>query len=102
MPPTAPDATPVAIGQHYASNTSKTTIRVLNIDHDYYLGPSAWVENTTTPRRQRWVSLRKLHTDGRTRRTGYSLLTGRSASNHATAVPSHSTEESPGQRGQVR
>lgn len=65
--------TDVQPGQTYTSNTGGSPIRVVQVDRSYYLGASAWVENTDGPKRARWVSLRKLHADDKPRKTDYTL-----------------------------
>jgi hypothetical protein len=66
--------TAVEPGQTYTSNTGGAPVRVVRIDRSYYLGPSAWIEYLDG-KRGRWVTMRKLHTDGKPRRSGYTLIT---------------------------
>ena len=61
-------------GQVYINSGSGSSVRVTEVDHGYYLGPSARVE-TLEGKRGRWVSLRKFHTSA-DRKTGYRLLNG--------------------------
>ncbi|WP_433701747.1 hypothetical protein [Nocardiopsis sp. CA-288880] len=59
-------------GQTYINNKSGGTVRVVRIGRSYYLGPSAWIEGLDG-KRGRWKTLAALHTDGKPRKSGYSL-----------------------------
>lgn len=69
--------TAVQPGQIYESAPDRDRvvrrIRVLRVAPGHTARPSAYVENVDGPKRPRWIALDKLHTNGKARRTGYSL-----------------------------
>ncbi|PRX91945.1 hypothetical protein [Allonocardiopsis opalescens] len=63
-------------GQTYKSSHpgGGPQIRVLAVYPGSARGPSAEVENVNGAKRTRMVALSQLHTDGKPRRSGYSLI----------------------------
>lgn len=82
--------TAVQPGQTYTTNDPRggPNVRVERVDTTGSAGsgrPSAWVVDALTGARGRWVQLKALHTDGKPRRSGYSLAKeARPAADHPT------------------